>query len=68
LDIVLYPNDPERIKIIDRMFNKEPTGRKKNLFMIHEVFLDDSKLPDPDNPKNLNWSILVNSYGYTTWS
>ena len=44
LDLVLYPNDKERNKTIDGMFNKLPTGRKKNLFLTHEVFLDDTVL------------------------
>lgn len=46
LDVVLYPNDRSRNKIVDGMFHKEPTGRKKNLFLTHEIFLDDSKLQE----------------------
>lgn len=28
------------------MFHKEPTGRKKNLFLTHEIFLDDGQLQE----------------------
>lgn len=40
------PNDPERNKTIDGMYNKQPTGRKKNLYRVHEPFLDDTTLQE----------------------
>jgi hypothetical protein len=39
LDLVFFPDKSDGIQVIDGMFAGKPTGRKKSLFLVHEVGL-----------------------------